>query len=502
MDSLQGFFDEKCRLPSPPAVALKILEAVQQDENSFDELARIISADPALSARILKIANSCLYGLPKPVDSLSQATALIGTDALRNIALSFVIVQDFQDAPQGNFDLNLFWRRAITSAVAAEVLGKDIGCKDRDIFVSALLQDIGVLILFLSDSSAYATVLDDKRVSGKSVCATEKEQFGYDHAEVGCHFLESWNLPDSICQPIRFHHLENSDETYGQAALVLGFADKISAMYHGVRSNRKSMEVHAGLAKSCQLSNEQIDRLIDTVGEKAREVMDLFAIDSGEIKPFSQIMQEANDELGRLNLSYEQIVLELKQAKQSAEKLAMELKQANDSLRELALLDGLTGLNNHRYFQEVLETELERAGRYKHPISLLMLDIDFFKKVNDNYGHPAGDHVLKEVSRVFVALVRQCDFVARYGGEEFAIVLPVTDTHGAKVLAQRLRRGVEQERIEYNGQVISVTISIGLAASSDAGKSKISRAALIKAGDQALYRAKRNGRNRVEVGTV
>ncbi|MBU0960868.1 MAG: HDOD domain-containing protein, partial [Proteobacteria bacterium] len=248
MASLQDFFDEKCRLPSPPAIALKILEAVQQQENSFDELARIISADPALSARILKITNSSLYGLLQPVNSLSQATALIGTDALKNIALSFAIVQDFQDVPHGSFDLNLFWRRAITAAVAAEVLGERISYKDQDIFVSALLQDIGVLILFLSDPSGYATVLDDKRVSGKSVSATEKNQFGHDHAEIGCLFLKSWNLPDSICQPIRFHHVGAPDAKYRQAAMVLGFADKISAMYHGVRSNSKSTDVHSSLA--------------------------------------------------------------------------------------------------------------------------------------------------------------------------------------------------------------------------------------------------------------
>ena len=501
MASLQEFFDEQCRLPSPPAIALKILEAVQQEENSFDDLARIIAADPALSVRILKIANSALYGVVQPVDSLSQATALIGTDALKNIALSFVIVQDFQDVPQGNFDLNLFWRRAITAAVAAEVLGEHISCRNRDIFVSALLQDIGVLILFIADPAAYTTVLDVKRVTGQSTWETEREQFGYDHAEVGSHFLQSWNLPETICQPICFHHVGAPDEEYERAAKVLDFADKISSIYHGVKSNKKSVEVHLGLTENWQLSDQDIDRLIDTVGERAREVMDLFAIDPGEIKPFSQIMLEANDELGRLNLSYEQIVLELKQAKQSAEKLAMELKQANDTLRELALHDGLTGLYNHRYFQEVLATELERAGRYGHPVSLLMMDIDFFKKVNDNYGHPAGDHVLQEVGRVLVALVRQCDFVARYGGEEFAVILPETGVHGAKVLAQRLRRGVEQKEIEHNGQPIAVTISIGLSGE-DLGNSKVSRAGLIEASDQALYRAKQNGRNRVEVGTV
>jgi diguanylate cyclase (GGDEF)-like protein len=502
MTTVQEFFDEKVRLPSPPAIALKILEAVRQEENSFDDLAQIVRSDPSLSVRILKVANSSLYGLSQPIDSLAQATGLIGTDALKNIALSFVIVQEFQNAPQGSFDLDYFWRRAITAAVAADVLGGAVGHKDHDLFVSGLLQDIGVLILFLSLPEAYITVLDNKRVSGDTTCAAEKKQFACDHTEVSHYLLSSWNLPESISHPIRYHHaVAEAGEHYRNSAMVLGFADKIAAMYHGVQSNKKSIEVHSGLADIWQFSEERIDELIDTIGERSREIMGLFAIDPGKIKPFSQIMQEANEELGELNFSYEQVVLELKQAKQNAEQLAVELQQANNSLRELAYRDGLTSLYNHRYFQKVFGAELKRAVRYNYPVSLLMVDIDFFKKVNDTFGHLVGDSVLKEVGSVLVRLVRNSDIVARYGGEEFAVILSETGTRGARVLAQRLRRGVEQEQIENNGQPISVTISIGLA-STDMSELELNHVALIECSDQALYMAKQNGRNRVELGVL
>ncbi len=497
MTSVQDFFDEKIRLPSPPAIALKILQAVRKDENSFEELAGIISVDPALSVRILKIANSSLYGFPRPVDSLAQATALIGTEALKNIALSFVIVQDFQDVPQGGFDLDLFWRRAVTAAVAAEVLGRKIGSNGQDLFVSSLLQDIGVLIFFLSSPNKYTMVLDDKRLGAGTLCDMEKEQFGHDHTEIGYHLLTSWMLPPSICGPIRAHHSMGLENEYLQEAKILSFADKISSMYHGLHSNSKFVDIHAGLAEEWGCTSEEVDALIDSIGERAREVMELFSIDPGEIKPFTQIMQEANDELRRLNFSYEQIVLELKQAKLNAEQLAAELKKANESLRELALRDGLTGLYNHRYFQEVLEAELSRASRYGHPLSLLFIDIDYFKKVNDTYGHPAGDSILCAVSRLLVKLVRHSDIVARYGGEEFAVIMPETDSRGARVIAQRLRRGIGQEQITYRESSISITISIGLA-TTDGRNPVMERKKLIESSDRALYRAKQNGRNRVE----
>ncbi len=229
--------------------------------------------------------------------------------------------------------------------------------------------------------------------------------------------------------------------------------------------------------------------------------MELFEIDPDKIKPFSQIMQDANEELGKLNFTYEQIVLELSQAKQNAEQLARELQQANNRLQQLADRDGLTCLYNHRYFQRVFEVELSRAVRYKNPLSILLLDLDHFKKINDTYGHPAGDTVLQKVSNTLVRLVRNCDTVARYGGEEFTVILPETGNKGAKVLAQRLRRGVEQKEIDHNGQVISVTMSIGVA-STDISDTDHDRAALIDLCDKALYKAKHNGRNRVEVALV
>ncbi len=497
MTDVQTFFAEKLRLPSPPAIALKILEAVREQENSFEDLARIVSVDPSLSARILKIANSSLYGLAAPVSSLAQATSLLGTDALKNIALSFVIVQEFQGESENSFDLTLFWRRAITSAVAAEMLAEKVKHKSKSVFVSALLQDIGILIFYLSDSFDYTMILDSKRVSGKGTCETEEELFSFDHTSIGEHLLCAWNLPEEISRPIRYHHSFERAGEYMEEARVLYYADHISAIYHSEHSNSKCETAHEGLVEHWGLSGEEADELIDSVGEKAKEVLGLFSINPGAMQPFSQIIQAANVELGRLNFTYEQVVLELKQAKESADKLAKELKDANDCLRELAVRDGLTNLYNHRYFQDCLESELKRSHRYKHPLSLLILDIDFFKRVNDTHGHPAGDYVLKTVSHELVKLVRDCDTVCRYGGEEFTVILPVTGAKGAKVLAQRLRRGIEQIRMEHDGKRIRITVSIGFSAT-DMCEREVDRAYLIEKSDQALYQAKKNGRNRVE----
>lgn len=163
-------------------------------------------------------------------------------------------------------------------------------------------------------------------------------------------------------------------------------------------------------------------------------------------------------------------------------------------LHQLAITDGLTGLYIHRYFQHRLEAEISKARRWQEPVSLILFDIDHFKKFNDTWGHQLGDKVLKKVAEVVAAAVREnIDLPARYGGEEFVVVMPNTPLEGAVNLAERIRMNIEQMKLQHEEHVISVTISLGCATFPEHAQEKDY---LIKAADEALYRAKQAGRNR------
>ncbi|HZP81564.1 MAG TPA: diguanylate cyclase, partial [Chthonomonadaceae bacterium] len=165
-----------------------------------------------------------------------------------------------------------------------------------------------------------------------------------------------------------------------------------------------------------------------------------------------------------------------------------ELAEANARLQSLATTDGLTGLNNHRTFQERLAEEFRRAQRYETPLSLILLDVDHFKQYNDTFGHPAGDDVLKTVAAILQAATRDSEFVARYGGEEFVIVLPQTDREDAIQAAERYRHSIESVAWPRR----KVTASFGVASLN----AEITQAPLlITQADQALYRSKQRGRN-------
>ena len=172
---------------------------------------------------------------------------------------------------------------------------------------------------------------------------------------------------------------------------------------------------------------------------------------------------------------------------------AAETAQLHAQTQEMAVTDALTGLRNRRLFGERLGEELLRAQRYAKPLSLMMLDLDLFKDINDRHGHVAGDAVLQQFGRLLAAQMRDVDLAARYGGEEFAVILPETDGDAARRIGERIRAAVQAAHFEApDGQVIPLTVSIGIAAAPPAPKDG---AVLIEAADAALYQAKQAGRN-------
>lgn len=164
-------------------------------------------------------------------------------------------------------------------------------------------------------------------------------------------------------------------------------------------------------------------------------------------------------------------------------------------LLKINMKDDLTGIYNRRCLEMRLKEEVQRHKRYERTMGFIIFDIDFFKKVNDEYGHQCGDNVLKEVSSCVNTIVRDCDIFARYGGEEFCCILPETDLASSLQVAERIRKAVEELQTLFGDQEIKVTVSLGV---SELNEEIDTLDKLLQIADQALYRAKKNGRNRTE----
>jgi len=182
-------------------------------------------------------------------------------------------------------------------------------------------------------------------------------------------------------------------------------------------------------------------------------------------------------------------------------RLLRKINEAQQKLMTLASIDDLTQLYNRRYFFERFNQEVERSKRYQRPLSCIIMDIDFFKHVNDSYGHLAGDRVLVDIAQIVRKNCRQSDLAGRYGGEEFIILLPETEMAGAIIIAERIREMIEQHQtVDGKGVVIGVTVSMGVASLTGTELGNMDNSErIIQQADDALLEAKKNGRNRIEL---
>jgi len=182
-------------------------------------------------------------------------------------------------------------------------------------------------------------------------------------------------------------------------------------------------------------------------------------------------------------------------------RLLQKINEAQQKLMALASVDDLTQLYNRRYFFERFNQEVERAMRYQRPLSCIILDIDFFKQVNDSYGHLAGDQVLIDIANILKNNCRQSDLAGRYGGEELILLLPETEANGTMIIAERIREMIEEHRtLDGKGVVIAVTVSMGVASLTGPELRNLDkRERIVQYADDALLLAKKKGRNRIEL---
>jgi two-component system, cell cycle response regulator len=264
------------------------------------------------------------------------------------------------------------------------------------------------------------------------------------------------------------------------------------------------------LAGTSMGSTHLIEKEFTTIGRG--EKADIRIIDDGISREHSRVVREGDklvlEDLGSTNGTYCNAVRMTRQVLAEGDKIMIGTSTIlkftfhdridevfQQQLTESALRDPLTKSYNKKFFLDRIQNEFTYAERHRLPLALLFLDIDRFKNINDTHGHPVGDFVLQELTALMLKSLRNEDVLARYGGEEFAIVCRGLDLPPAELLAERIRRGIEQHSFETNGKVIPVTVSIGVARAPD--RRLRNAADLVVAADENMYLAKRSGRNRV-----
>ena len=615
-------------LPSPKGVALAVMRLAQDENTTNAALARAIQADPALSGRLVRAANSARFGGRRPIASVADAVIVLGISAVRTLALGFSLVSDHRNGKCEAFDYDGFWSRSLVTALAMQaIITHTRVAIAEEIFLIGLVSRIGCLALATVYPREYAAVLNEHGSGAVvSLAPLERRRFATDHNELTVALMTDWGLPLALVDPVLHHeHPATSKFAEGSRSFTLChalhlagyFADLCLApeqarvamlpnlfllgsrialdvetvtaiaestvrdwqewgqilqvraenlpLIDEMQRNAESRMAAAGAAPGerldCNLrllivndeaaTQQYLDQLLDGAGyavlttahggealEKAMEfrpqlvVIDWSGEDTGALQ-FCRALRSASvgrgvyvvmlgsvaDEdriieaydngiddyevkpvnpkvlLARLRAGERVVRLqnEVESDREDVRRFAAELAMSNRRLEEAALLDPLTGIPNRRYAMDRIQQEWAAAERGSRPLACMLIDVDHFKSVNDNYGHDVGDLVLKRVADVLKHTARTHDVVCRIGGEEFLMICPDSDAQAAAQCAERLRQAVGAMRMQVGKVSLQVTISLGVAAMGPAMRGP---EAMVKAADQAVYAAKQAGRNR------
>lgn len=472
-------------LPSLPTVAVQLLELTGDPDVRMTDIARLVSTDQALSAKVLKTVNSSYYGLSSSCGSIDRALGYLGLNTVKSLVLGFSLVETTTLAGEHGFDLMGHWRRAIMGATGARAIAKQLKLSDPDeVFTAALFQDMGMLAAFTMLREEYSAVIDE--TPHRIVCAAERDAYGFDHAEVGEALARLWKLPQEICDAIRYHHHPDDAET-GDIAMVrivaLGTlaADAMSSKSSQIAIRRLEQQSTEWFGDSNGL---EIEELLEEIAESSMTLAKMFDQDIGEIPNPSMLMAQAQDKGMELQIHAQ--------------------KQA-DSLAREAVIDGLTKVANRKRFDTEISAlfgEVLSGGRQ---LSVLFFDADKFKNVNDTFGHAAGDVVLVELAQRAKSVVGEDGLVCRYGGEEFVVLLPDKGIDAAAVIAERVRSVIadtpfDLSAIEGVPDELPVTVSIGVSAIDAGDPGRLENPAdLVEEADKGVYAAKEAGRNNVQI---
>ncbi|MEQ1743577.1 MAG: diguanylate cyclase [Candidatus Nitrotoga sp.] len=609
------------KLPSPKGVALTIMEISLRENASLSEVTKVVQTDPALSSRLLRMANSATQA-SRPLASINDAVMRLGMTVVRQMAMGFSLVDQYHEGACQNFDYQGFWSHSLFMALASQELGRVLRiASPDDLFACGLLAQIGKLALATAYPVDYAAILE-QQISGEALLALERERLGVGHDEITASILADCGIAKALAEPVYYHEAPDlADFSEGsrpyQLTHVLYQARRIADLGLAFEAERHSKITELlRLGGKIGLDVDSFGELFDRVVRQWHEWAELLKVLANplpafcvmasaplprpeqekpstacrrvllvEDEPTARIMAEgvlskmlgctvytaengkdaltmalevmpqiiitdwlmpvmdglefcrtlrATDwgqsmyvimltgveteekiieafEAGvddyvtkpmniralnarmRAALHYVKLLETWEEDRAQLKQFAADLAISNRRLEHTAMTDLLTGLPNRRAGLEALNRNWSASKRTGQPVAAMIIDVDLFKSINDQYGHAIGDQVLQEVARAIQSSARKDDSVCRMGGEEFLLLCHNADPKSAFLTAERLRKMVKALKINIDGVEIQTSVSIGVASRetdmADAGD-------MLLSADKALYAAKNAGRNR------
>jgi diguanylate cyclase (GGDEF)-like protein len=493
---LQSRIDSLSYLPTAAAVAMRFVELGQDPDAEPADYARVIGADSSLSSKLLALANSSWAGVRNRVTTVKMAVNLLGLSTVRTLAISYCMTGLHNELQLSPTESQCFWEVSLSKAVAARICANLTEPKRADeAYVAGLFQDFALTLMYSVLREPYLTLLNDPALSAAGLLAAEREVFAADHAAVGRAIAQKLELPELFVDTVAFHH-DAARLAELVANPVLREATSAAALLpHACNAWNSEDAAALGALLGRRRPSLELGNFISQVQTEFVQLFTFFnegKLPDGKLPELlAAAARETADNTTRLVGTVNEMVRE------AAERGA-QLHERMSTLESEATHDQLTGVLNRNGFTNRCKQELAKAARYGISLALCYLDVDRFKEFNDTYGHALGDAVLQmAIVQTQKVLPRQA-IMGRLGGDEFVILLIGCSEENARSVAEQTVTAVARKSIDHEGHGLHASWSAGLLYVRPTNELQ-GLDDLMKAADQLMYAAKREGGNRLEM---
>jgi diguanylate cyclase (GGDEF)-like protein len=487
----------KARMPTSPALAARILELIRDPKSNAADFGRVLRTDPALSTRLLRLANSAAFAQRSAVTTVERAVTVLGLTRVKSTSLGFQLMMHLDRLGGAPFDMKAFWQHSLLRACLAQATAQRL-VPDRaeEAFVVGLLQHCGIPLLVQFLGCGYAS-LCRSNLSPAAFYAVEKVSFPHTHVEAISVMASEWRFPPIISIPLERHHQEIQPSPEPSEIELLTAVSYFVGGLHFISDatvEPGEQELLQFAATSLGLDDAAWEQVQAQAAQEYRDISTVYQDLLPEDVDVTDLLSEANRQLASVADDADRRVLDIQAERDAIHRDQQRLGNALREYRERAALDPLTHLLNRGALAEATRRAMQQNLDEAVPIAVLFLDLDDFKRLNDTYGHEVGDHVLKAVAFTLGQEVGQTGTVGRYGGEEFVVLMQNVSADAARNMGERIVQRVRGLDMVACGACGAVTCSVGGIWCDDVRARSAEE--LLHAADERMYQAKRGGKDR------
>jgi len=459
------------RLPTPPLIAMRIIELTNDPNVTPSDLTELVQADTALSAKILKTVNSAFYGLSTPVGSIQRAQIMLGMQAIKTLTLGFSLVESLGDDPRGGFDYQAYWKRSLISAACArEIAGVTQCMEPEEALLGGLFQDVGVVVLHRTLGRPYDEIVEATEGRHAELSGLELAELDLTHSTIGATLAERWRFPATLVTPVRYHEQPTAAPKAHQSAVRCVALSGLAASALCEAESVPALRQYLNRAKTwLGLDSSAAEGALERGAEGAREFAKLLEVNAGTPVNAGAILEQAKDRLVDLSV-------------------ASQVEQAVANLQHDQMTDPLTGLASRKLFTERLGDAHARTLEAEGQLTVAVFELVGLESVNRDAGREAGDAAMRAFAAV---LERQCDEMGadagRLDGPVFGALMPgVTSVTAAGVFAKLVER--------FEAETKGLSLAVGCTTMDDDNHRAFSASGtLLSAAERALESAREVG---------